>query len=72
MALADFGHGLIPLGVANALSISSNKTIDLGSSGLNRPVRFVARKSMYSRSLIQSFYDSILEHAQEGGLPQRA
>ena len=72
MALADFGHGLIPLGVANALSISSHKTIDLGSSGLNRPVRFVARKSMYSRSLIQSFYDSIMDHAQEGGLPQRA
>ena len=70
MALADFGHGLIPLGVANALSINPRKTIDLGSSGLNRPVRFVARKSMYSRSLIQSFYDSIRIHAQERGLPQ--
>lgn len=70
MALADFGHGLIPLGVANALSIDFNKTIALGSSGLNRPVRFVARKSMYSRSLIQSFYDSILTHTREGGLLQ--
>ena len=63
MALADFGHGLIPLGVANALSIDASKTIELGTSGLNRPVRFVARKSMYSRSLIQSFYNSIVTHA---------
>lgn len=72
MALADFGHGLIPLGVANALSINVKKTIDLGSSGLNRPVRFVARKSMYSRTLIQSFYDSIMTHTHEGGLPNNA
>lgn len=71
MALADFGHGLIPLGVANALSIDPTMTIDLGNSGLNRPVRFVARKSMYSRTLIQSFYDSIVTHTREHGLPQR-
>ena len=63
MAIADFGHGLVPLGVANALSIDAADTIDLAESGLNRPVRFVARKSMYARTLIQSFYDSILRHA---------
>ena len=68
MALADFGHGLIPLGVANALSIELNRTVDLGNSGLNRPVRFVARKSMYSRSLIQSFYVSIKTHTQNDDL----
>ncbi|MCE2406714.1 MAG: LysR family transcriptional regulator [Pseudomonadales bacterium] len=70
MALADFGHGLIPLGVANALSIATDQTIDLGSEGLNRPVRFVARKSMYSRTLIQSFYDSIRRHTRDGSLTQ--
>lgn len=72
MALADFGHGLIPLGVASALSIDLSRTIDLGSVGLNRPVRFVARKSMYSRTLIQSFYDSIKTHTHEGVLLQHA
>ena len=62
MALADFGNGLIPLGVANALSINPKKLVNLEKSGLNRPVRFVARKSMYSRLLVQSFYDSICKY----------
>ncbi|MYD44583.1 MAG: LysR family transcriptional regulator [Gammaproteobacteria bacterium] len=66
MALADFGHGLVPLGVANALSIDMAEVIELGSNGLNRPVRFVARKSMYARSLIQLFYDSVMKHASAG------
>lgn len=69
MALADFGHGLIPLGVANALSIDSSELVNLGSNGLNRPVRFVARKSMYARTLIQTFYDSVMTHAKNGALP---
>ena len=64
MALANFGHGLIPLGVARALLIEQSRLIDLGSAGLNRPVRFVARKSMYSRSLIQSFYQAIRANAE--------
>lgn len=68
MAISDFGHGLVPLGVANALSIDSGKLLRLDKSGLNRPVRFVARKSMYSRSLIQLFYESIRKHVNEVGL----
>lgn len=66
MALADFGHGLVPLGVAQALSINSQKVVDVGKYGLHRPVRFVARKSMYSRSLIQVFFDSIVKHGETG------
>ena len=68
MALADFGHGLIPLGVATTLTIDSKKLIKLGQHGLNRPVRFVARKSMYARNLIQSFYDAIKRHAPESDI----
>ncbi len=68
MALSNFGYGLIPIGVANALSIDMEKIIVLGPSGLNRPVRFVARKSMYSRNLIQAFYDSLQHHAKNGKL----
>ena len=68
MALADFGHGLIPLGVAETLSIDSKKLINLGNNNLNRPVRFVARKSMYARNLIQSFYDAIKRHSPNGNV----
>ena len=64
MALAGFGHGLIPSGVARTLGVPADKVIPLGDSGLNRPVRFVARKSMFSRPLIQSFYHLMLTHAQ--------
>lgn len=59
MALAGFGHGLVPRGVARTLGVPMARCIDMGRRGLNRPVRFVARKSMFSRPLIQSFYQCV-------------
>ncbi len=64
MALAGFGHGLVPEGVARTLGAPASMLIRLGDLGLNRPVRFVARKSMFSRPLIQSFYRVVSEKAQ--------
>ena len=63
MALAGFGHGLVPAGVARTLGVPDDKVIPLGDSGVNRPVRFVARKSMFSRPLVQSFYQAMRVHA---------
>ena len=59
MALAGFGHGLVPIGVARTLAVPAGKLIPLDQQGLNRPVRFVARKSMFSRPLVQSFYKAV-------------
>ena len=59
MALAGFGHGLVPAGVARTLGIAESKLIALDAAGLNRPVRFVARKSMFSRPLVQNFYRAV-------------
>ncbi|MGI9327212.1 MAG: LysR family transcriptional regulator [Pseudomonadales bacterium] len=59
MALAGFGHGLIPAGVARTLGVDMNQVIPLDGQGLNRPVRFVARKSMFSQRLIQKFYRGV-------------
>ncbi|MEE4362208.1 MAG: LysR family transcriptional regulator [Pseudomonadales bacterium] len=56
MALAGFGHGLVPRGVARTLGVPLDRCLDMGRRGLNRPVRFVARKSLFSRPLIQSFH----------------
>jgi len=69
MALSGFGHGLVPLGVARTLGVPEGSLIRLGQHGLNRPVRFVARKSMFSRPLIQSFYEAVVRGAAalEGG-----
>ena len=64
MAIAGFGHGLVPIGVARTLGVDMNQLVGLGGVGLNRPVRFVARKSMFSRPLVQSFYSAVLIRAQ--------
>tara|TARA_B100000676_G_scaffold301832_1_gene349609 strand:+ start:457 stop:1311 length:855 start_codon:yes stop_codon:yes gene_type:complete len=56
MALAGFGHGMVPVGVAQTLKIPPGKLIHLGPHGLSRPVRFVARKSTYSIPLVQTFF----------------
>jgi len=64
MALSGFGHGLVPLGVARTLGVPREKLIALGDHGLNRPVRFVARKSMFSRPLIQSLYHAVVAGAR--------
>ena len=63
MALAGFGHGLVPGGVARTLGVAPEALISLDGHGLNRPVRFVARKSMFSRPLIAEFYRWVSELA---------
>ncbi|MCP5182683.1 MAG: LysR family transcriptional regulator [Pseudomonadales bacterium] len=65
MALAGFGHGLVPAGVARTLGVKNSEVIALDADGLNRPVRFVARKSMFSRVLVQNFYGLVKARAQE-------
>jgi len=64
MALAGFGNGLVPVGVARTLGVDDNALIHLGAEGLTRPVRFVARKSMFAQDLIRSFYAEVSALAQ--------
>ena len=59
MALAGFGHGLVPVGVARTLGIAKDSILELDKSGQTRPVRFVARKSMFSQELVRSFYNEV-------------
>lgn len=59
MALAGFGHGLVPAGVAGTLGVKAEECIDLTGAGLTRPVRFVARKSLFSQPLVQNFYVAV-------------
>jgi hypothetical protein len=59
MALADFGHGLVPTGVAKTLGIPEKKLIRLPAELLARPVRFVARKSMFAQPLVRTFYKEV-------------
>lgn len=63
MAMAGFGHGLVPHGVARTLGVEDDLLIPLANEGLTRPVRFVARKSMFAQQLVRSFYDEVRELA---------
>jgi len=56
MAIAGFGHGMVPVGVATTLKVPDECLINLGDKGLTRPVRFVARKSTYSLPLVTSLH----------------
>ncbi len=64
MAMAGFGNGLVPAGVARTLGVRESDWIDLTVAGLNRPVRFVARKSMFAQPLVQNFYQAVSERVQ--------
>ena len=47
---------------------SSDKLlIDLSGDGLNRPVRFVARKSTYSLPVVSNFYAALSEYLKPSG-----
>lgn len=59
MAIAGFGHGMVPIGVARTLKVPDACLINLGEQGLRRPVRFVARKSTYSLPVVANFYQSL-------------
>jgi DNA-binding transcriptional LysR family regulator len=59
MAIAGFGHGMVPIGVAKTLNVPEDCLINLGDQGLTRPVRFVARKSTYALPLVANFYQAL-------------
>ena len=61
MAIAGFGHGMVPVGVAKTLKVPDEILLDLGRKGLHRPVRFVARKSTWSLPIVASFFKSLQE-----------
>lgn len=60
MAIAGFGHGLVPIGVARTLKVPKEVLINMESKGLKRPVRFVARKSTYALPMVNSFFQALV------------
>ena len=49
----------MPTGVAKTLGIADGKLIRLPAEELARPVRFVARKSMFAQPLVRTFYSEV-------------
>lgn len=65
MACADFGHGLVPLGVTQALKLPLNKLIPLYKYGLYRPCSMVCRKTTFTQPLIQTFQKHVIDQITE-------
>lgn len=68
MAIAGFGHGLVPIGVARTLKVDEKILINLDGEGLRRPVRFVARKSTYALPIVGNFYQYLSERLNNLGI----
>ena len=51
--------------MASTLGVKPEQWIDLTDAGLTRPVRFVARKSLFSQPLVQNFYVAVAEKAAD-------
>ncbi|MDA0745146.1 MAG: LysR family transcriptional regulator [bacterium] len=76
MARCGFGHGLVPAGVVEALGIPSSRIICFPEPGLTRPVSLVGRSTTFSRPLVKTFYNALVEavssipaNAKPGGHP---
>jgi DNA-binding transcriptional LysR family regulator len=54
-AVAGFGHGLVPLGVARSLGIADRFLVALPEPGLARPVHLVGRSRSLVRPAVQCF-----------------
>ena len=60
MARSGLAHGLVPLGVVNALSIPVAKVLTLPDNGLTRPVSLVGRSSAFARPSVETFHKSLI------------
>jgi DNA-binding transcriptional LysR family regulator len=59
MARAGLGHGLVPLGVVDALGIPRDRIVFLPGEGLTRPIALLARKSTFARPAIRLLVDGL-------------
>jgi DNA-binding transcriptional LysR family regulator len=60
MALAGFGHGLVPLGVTKMLRIPAHKRVSFGGK-LKRPINLIAKKTTWGKPIVSRFYQELLK-----------
>ena len=65
MARAGFGNGLVPLGVAEALSIPRARLVHFPEPNVEIPVSLIGRRSTLARPLVQQFHSRLLQVAKE-------
>lgn len=60
LAINGFGNGLVPLGVARTLGIPPKQLVKIDKGEIVRPVSLVARKSIFTRALVNQFREELL------------
>ena len=61
MALADYGHGLVPLGVAKMLGLSESQCFMFGTK-VKRPISLLAKKTTWGRPIVAKFYKELMSN----------
>jgi DNA-binding transcriptional LysR family regulator len=62
MARAGLGHGLVPIGVAQALAVPNDALIHFPHPGLARPISLVGRSTTLANPLIKTFHNAIIQY----------
>jgi len=65
LAINGFGNGLVPLGVATTLGLTSKQLVKIDKGEIVRPVSLVARKSVFSRQLVGQFKEELLKQVKK-------
>ncbi len=60
MARCGLAHGLVPIGIVNALGIRNSQVLAFPGPGLTRPVSLVGRSSAFTRPAVESFRESLI------------
>jgi DNA-binding transcriptional LysR family regulator len=61
MARHGLAHGLVPIGIARALAVPESALVRLPPPGLSRPVSLVGRSTSFSRPLVRTFREALVE-----------
>lgn len=65
MARCGLAHGLVPLGIVDALGIPKSKVHGFPGRGLTRPISLVGRSSAFARPAAEAFHESLIQAATE-------
>jgi DNA-binding transcriptional LysR family regulator len=65
MARCGMAHGLVPLGIVDALGIPKKNTLPFPDPGLTRPVSLVGRSSAFARPAAEAFHETLIQAATE-------
>ena len=65
LAEAGFGHGIVPMGVANTFGFSEKEILKFPYGGISRPISIVGRRSTIAKPIVQNFCEVVASYLDE-------